>query len=293
MKTIFEYTQNNILIMPQALFAMQDVSLLTHNKHSAIFHKHLEQDLLDIEFYTNTPCLVYIESGHETLTDNRNHSIGLHSGSALFIPQGLTLHSDYVKNTRALKAYLVFFDQQLIQQYLSRVKRNKITPNQPAHFFTFEDTHQDLHKYFSNIKYDLTDPYYLELKLLELLHLIAANAGKDSFIPLLSYSVKSTRRNLQRLLEKQDILHLTVTDLAQLSGRSLSAFNRDFKQHYHTTPKKWLQDRRLSRAKDLLEQDQLSVTETAAEVGYENISHFIKAFKLKYGQTPKQIKVGE
>ncbi|XAW88453.1 helix-turn-helix domain-containing protein [Vibrio sp. CDRSL-10 TSBA] len=35
----------------------------------------------------------------------------------------------------------------------------------------------------------------------------------------------------------------------------------------------------------------LSVTDTALELGYENISHFIRLFKKEFGVTPKQFKL--
>ena len=82
--------------------------------------------------------------------------------------------------------------------------------------------------------------------------------------------------------------NLTVTDLAALSGRSVTSFNRDFKKTYSTTPKRWLLDQRLEYANTLLEQTDQTVTDIALQIGYENVSHFIKAFKDKYGATPKQ-----
>ncbi|WP_369832151.1 helix-turn-helix domain-containing protein [Motiliproteus sp. MSK22-1] len=84
---------------------------------------------------------------------------------------------------------------------------------------------------------------------------------------------------------------MSVSDLAQISGRSLSSFNREFKSTYKMPPKQWLQEKRLSYSKELLQYNELSVTEIAMKVGYENVSHFIKAFKNRYGSTPKQLKV--
>ncbi|HAG96650.1 MAG TPA: AraC family transcriptional regulator, partial [Gammaproteobacteria bacterium] len=112
MKTVFEYTRENILVIPQALYAMKDVSVVMQGANSVMFLKHLEHDLVDVEFYTNYPCFVYIESGCEVLTNAQNEVIELQAGSAIFLPQGATLHSDYVKQTQSLRACLVFFDQQ-------------------------------------------------------------------------------------------------------------------------------------------------------------------------------------
>ncbi|WP_157576834.1 hypothetical protein [Pseudoalteromonas rubra] len=54
MKTVFEHTQISVLVIPQILYAMKDAEVLGHYRNSAIVYKNLAQDLVDIEFYTNT-----------------------------------------------------------------------------------------------------------------------------------------------------------------------------------------------------------------------------------------------
>jgi AraC-like DNA-binding protein len=292
MKTIYKHTQENILVIPQSLFTMKDVNVVRQHGNSVIFKKHLAQDLVDIEFYANMPCLIYIVSGCEILTNSNNGTIELYPGSALFLPQGVNLHSDYVKKTESLKAYLVFFNESVINQYLGNVKRNRAITIGGHDYCVVDDKKGEIADFFNSIRLEITEPSYLNVKLQELLHLIAWKGDINIFHGLLfERNTKSPKRNLQRLLEKHDILHLSVSDLAQISCRSLSSFNRDFKAIYNLTPQKWLREKRLARAKELLENEKFSVTEAASEVGYVNISNFIKAFKLKYGKTPKQIKL--
>ena len=81
---------------------------------------------------------------------------------------------------------------------------------------------------------------------------------------------------------------LSIEDYAYLTGRSLSSFRRDFIDHYGISPKQWLIDKRLEKARDLLEKNNTTVSQIALEVGYENFSHFVKAFHKKYGIPPKQ-----
>lgn len=61
-----------------------------------------------------------------------------------------------------------------------------------------------------------------------------------------------------------------------------------FKQIYGQTVHGYLLDTKLELACKKLADDQLKVKEVAFEIGYENPSHFIAAFKKKYGITPKQ-----
>jgi AraC-like DNA-binding protein len=273
---------------------MKDIKVLSQNRDSAICYKCLEQDLIDIEFYTNISCFVYIESGYEALTNSANDTIELRPGSAVFLPRGLNLHSDFVKRTEFLMAYLVFFDDQVITDYMSKAKKLDKSKGSAQSFYYLKEDCGEFNKYFRSIQHGIKDPGYLNIKLQELLHLIAWKGNEMELLRiLLNMNRMSPRRNLVRLLEKQGLIDLTVSDLAYLSGRSLSSLNRDFKEIYRVSPKKWLQDKRLSYAKELLDSKGLSVTEVASEVGYKNVSNFIKAFKLKYGLTPKKIKLAK
>ena len=82
---------------------------------------------------------------------------------------------------------------------------------------------------------------------------------------------------------------LGIEDYAYLTGRSLSSFRRDFKSRFGVSPKQWLIDNRLEKAKEILQADgKATIIGVALQVGYENIPHFIKAFHRKFEITPKQ-----
>ena len=293
MPTVFEYTQNNVLVIPQALFAMDDVTVIASHQNSAIFYKHLALDLKDIDFYTNTPCFIYIESGQEILTDIDNNTIILTAGSAIFLSKGLMLNSNFVKKAASLKAYLVFFDEEVVSAYLSSNLRSnqrlKTNSNVIASFYKKENVEEFL-DFFTSFQVNLKEPNYLATKLLELLHLIVWRFEDMCVLSILLKQCRSEKVSLTELLNKQDVVYLTVTDLAKISGQSISSLNREFKSQFNVTPKQWLLAKKLSHAKLLLERKDVSVTEVAFSVGYENVSSFIKAFKNKYGVTPKQIK---
>lgn len=45
---------------------------------------------------------------------------------------------------------------------------------------------------------------------------------------------------------------------------------------------------RLQKAKELLENTFLSVKEVMATVGFSDLSHFVRAYKAQYAETPSQ-----
>ena len=294
MKTVSEYCQRNILIIPQSLYDMSDIQKLMHDGHSGIFYKYLKQDLVDVEFYTNIPCVVYIESGQETITTSDNKTHVLTARTAIFLQQGLNLHSDYVKMTENLKAYLVFFTDDVLTDFISAKKTSEINTGELPELLKIQ-CDSLIEVYFNSIqllnKHGCNTPALVRIKLLEFLHLLSLYDKRIFQSAFKSKQVSiSPKRNLTRLLNNSETLKLSISDLANLSGRSTSTFTRDFKAIYDIPPKQWLQNKRLDRAYEQLTKTELTVTHVAADLGYENVSHFIKSFKEKYKITPKQLK---
>ena len=143
--------------------------------------------------------------------------------------------------------------------------------------------------YFNDIKEP--DPSLLELKFKELILTIADNPNNAE---LLSYFCSLINEpqivSLQRVMSANYCFNLSLDQYAKLNNRSLSAFKRDFKKIYNTTPGKWLLEKRLSNAMNLLGNMNKTISAAAFESGFENISHFSRSFKQKFGISPSSIK---
>jgi len=79
---------------------------------------------------------------------------------------------------------------------------------------------------------------------------------------------------------------LKIQDFANIANRSLSTFKREFKEHYDTSPGKWLTARRMKRAKAMLQLDSKPIIQIAFECGITNVSHFSRVFKETFGISP-------
>lgn len=88
-----------------------------------------------------------------------------------------------------------------------------------------------------------------------------------------------------------DHLHQDVKliELAALAQMSPYHFLRLFKQSMGVTPHQYILQRRIEKAKCLLQHGELSIAEVAARVGFCDQSHFTRYFKRIVGVTPKQI----
>ena len=79
--------------------------------------------------------------------------------------------------------------------------------------------------------------------------------------------------------------NVSLQRFAYLTGRSLSAFKRDFKTIFNETPSRWLIQKRLKEAYFLIEKKQKKPSEIHLDLGFEDLSHFSFAFKKLFGLT--------
>ena len=76
--------------------------------------------------------------------------------------------------------------------------------------------------------------------------------------------------------------------MAELTPSYLSYL---FKKETGITVHKFIQDKRLETAKNLLKQNEYSCMDIAAMLCFSSQSHFIKSVKDKYGLTPKEYRM--
>lgn len=80
---------------------------------------------------------------------------------------------------------------------------------------------------------------------------------------------------------------LTVSQLAQLTGVSVRRMQRLFQEAYGTTPTAYYLYLRLRRARELILNSTLSISDISFCCGFESPSHFSRTYRAKYGRTPR------
>lgn len=83
---------------------------------------------------------------------------------------------------------------------------------------------------------------------------------------------------------------LSLDKMASLAGFSKYHFTRLFSQYAGTTFYKFLNQKRIGYAKNLLLDPSISVTEAATHSGYTSLSAFLRMFRLNTGCTPTQFR---
>jgi AraC-like DNA-binding protein len=103
---------------------------------------------------------------------------------------------------------------------------------------------------------------------------ILANFEEPDKIDLVSY------------MEKNFMFNMPVERFGYLTGRSITTFKRDFKKFFHTTPQRWLTQKRLELAHYQFTEKKMKPIDVCYETGFENLSHFSFAFKKHFGYSP-------
>jgi AraC family transcriptional regulator, exoenzyme S synthesis regulatory protein ExsA len=92
--------------------------------------------------------------------------------------------------------------------------------------------------------------------------------------------------DLEKFMLNNFHFNVPVEKFAQLTGRSLAGFKRDFQKTFGMAPRHWLLERRLTEARHLLEHKNEKPSAFYLDLGFESLSHFSHSFKKKFGETP-------
>lgn len=137
---------------------------------------------------------------------------------------------------------------------------------------------------------EASEKLYYQGKVLELLSLYFSEKKADTEnCPFLNdEEVVRKIKNVKDYLLKHSQAPPTLKELAKTAGLNEYQLKVGFKQIYGNTVFGFLLDHKLDNAQLLLDTAKYKVNEVAYQIGYTNPSHFIAAFKKKFGVTPKK-----
>jgi AraC-like DNA-binding protein len=249
-------------------------------------HNHGTQGRLFLEHH----LLLFVLKGNYTIryagsehVVRENQMVLLHKSIAL----------EYEKSGQSDDGYLLeymmfFLKDELLKEFITMLPAGGSQPVEAA-AVTILPLNDRLSKYLESLKPYFAEPESIEdglirLKLLELLYDVAhANPG---FMSQLLQLKQQVRVDISSVVEENLLNPVSLIDLAYLSGRSLSSFKRDFQSIYNTPPSKWIRQRRLDKARELLQHKSMSVTDVCYMTGFESVAHFSKVFKERFGFPP-------
>ncbi|WP_170311543.1 AraC family transcriptional regulator [Vallitalea okinawensis] len=139
-------------------------------------------------------------------------------------------------------------------------------------------------------KEDITSLLMAKSILLELLALYFKNArSMNNYphpVPIVKYDEQISL--ILYFIEKNLHTHLNNEQLAEQLHFHPNHFIRFFKNAVGISPMKYINQRRMEKAKHMLSSSFMSITEIGQKVSYSNVFHFSKAFKQYMGYSPSE-----
>lgn len=160
-----------------------------------------------------------------------------------------------------------------------------ITPDHPAYV--------SIRKIFNQIAslYNEEVPgYELALKslFLQVIFLLLQYSKKQAKTTLPEEGTPADKlKNVLDYIELHYASSISVETLASVCCFSEYHFMRFFKKHMNMTCIEYINNVRLEKAVELFEQGNTSILDVSLSIGFHNLSYFHRAFKKKYGMTPR------
>lgn len=214
------------------------------------------------------------------------------NSQSLLIKKGNCLWSELLETEELYYCKLLFFSEKQLKEFLQKhIKENRESKEAPSYFIIENDSY--INSYLNSLSTIMTAPVafmntLLTVKYEELLLYLINKYGVTFENYLLSLITEETSP-LKKIIEKNTYTSLSLEEVAFLCNMSLSTFKRHFIKEYDESPGKWFRDKRLLKAKELLEDKNTTPSDVYLDLGYNNLSNFSSAFKSKFGVNPSEI----
>jgi AraC-like DNA-binding protein len=254
----------------------------------------LEEKFVGI--WTDTDYLVHVVTGKKTWHTTEG-SFPAVAGQSLYFKKGAAIVEQFFNEEFCLLLFFVpdDFIRNVVKEYAGEVskaasqkvisKESIIRVNNDVGLTVF---FQSMLAYFTDVEKPSETLLKLKLKELILSMLVSRNNPKLSHY----FQALGSREAplVSEIMESNFRYNLSLENYAELCHRSLSSFKRDFQKQYNEPPGRWLLNKRLEYSAVLLKNNHINISQVVFECGFEDLSHFSRAFKSKFGVSPTQFR---
>ena len=219
-------------------------------------------------------------------------SVAVNKDQSLLLKKGNWLWTELLDTEAIYYCKLLFFSEKKLTDFLSKYTKDVKPYQEKVPYFVIEndDYIASFISSLSSITFE-DSPYcdaMLALKFDEILLYLLDKYGSE-FEHYLHALISKEVSPFKSIVEDHVHSNLKLEEIAFLCNMSLSTFKRHFTAEYKEAPGKWLKDKRLQKAKELLQGGDLKASDIYLDVGYNNLSNFSVAFKNKFGISPTEI----
>lgn len=268
-----------VLLVPEEINNQKSFS----SENVSLFYFSQRGDSKQLSSYFQKDCLIFVQEGKKILNTS-SQSYEISKDEAFFVPMGSYSFSNIASNGE-YRSLLFFFEKPFLLQFAKEYGYEESKERQVSfcHFGASEQMRHLMQSLLLNQE-QFKDASFLDLKAKELLFTLM-QSNKKGFLKILS-QIMHRKSPLSEQLNSQPFLQ--VKDMAKEVRLDGAMFSRKFKEETGISPKEWLDKKRFSKAKMMLEYENKNIAEIAYELDFGSPSWFIKRFKDYYGMTPKQ-----
>ena len=233
---------------------------------------------------------ILIEGSKIIHTENENLRVS--AKELCFLTQNNYYMSQRMTKESRYKSMILYFDDSFVLEFIKKYKLQLITTGEQ----------NSLQISYGSDKYFLENiiqfEEYLEksfstqlLKLkVEEIFLQTLRLSPENFYSFLNAIINKTEARSLHILESNIDMIENIEDMCRVTRLTPNQLRRYIKKHTKSTPKLWLDTKRVQKAVLLLKNSDKNISEIAAECGYSTVSWFISQFKKEYGITPKEFR---
>ena len=219
-------------------------------------------------------------------------AVAVNKEQSLLLKKGNWLWTELLDKEEIYYCKLFFFSEKVLREFLEKHGVNERQVNDDIPYFIIGNDAY-ISSYINSLSTISEAPKVfmenlLSVKFEELMLYLLHKYGQKFQSYLYSLVAKETSP-FRKIVESKIHSNLKLGEIAFLCNMSLSTFKRHFIEEYKVSPGKWLQDKRLQKAKETLEQGSLRPSDIYLDFGYNNLSNFSIAFKNKFGISPRDI----
>jgi len=215
----------------------------------------------------------------------------LHAGEYCLVIKNRLASYNKEKTENEFEKVVIIFDEVFLKNFQQKHKTTVTKFKSEKAFLKLDKSElipsfiQSLSPYYNHS--GKIDKSFADIKREELLIILLRNQPELAGI-LFDYGIPE-KINLEAFMNKNFRFNVSIQRFAYMTGRSLSAFKRDFKIIFNDTPNRWLVHKRLQEAYFLIDRKNKKPSEIYRDLGFEDLSHFSFAFKKQFGQAPTEL----
>ena len=248
------------------------------------------------EYSEDEACFVFVNQGelsvrsqNDYMNLNKNHGI-----LAKCLNYFFETNKEQQKNGEGVEVIAVIIYPSLIEELF------EFDLTKSDYSFNFNIKQVDIDRLLENYKQsinilldnpELADENIIKNKLKEFVLLMSKSQNAPSQLDFISALFKPIDISFKSTIHSNLYANLSINELADLCHLSPSSFKRQFNTSFGSSPKKYISEKKIEKAADLLKSTKNRVSDIAYEVGFDSLATFNRSFSKFYHKSPSEYRL--